>query len=511
MKKKLLFLGLLYFGFQSFGQTMYVKLKKPIEDSRQLMDNVNREFSVSFTKSEKTSKLLNAHIYKVNHSLNKSDLKRLHAFIEKEQDVVYSSLMFEPVSPPNDIPPTTPSFMINQADYLGKDPGVDADYAWSQGIDGSNVSVHVLEYGLNIYHEEFLGRNAKIADGMTISSEASLYIQHHGTATAGIVYSHDGNYGTKGIAYNADEYILYPEWQEGQDWDRVLAVSNAVASANRGDIIIYEMQHPGPDDKLVVAEIDPLVWDLTKIASDNGIIVVAAAGNGGGNLDSPDYDEYNSRGDSGAIIVGASTPDTSHTTYPYSTHGSRVNINAWGSNVFTTGYGYISIGADDDINQYYIATFGGTSSATAISGGCITALQSFYYTISGGQYLTSVEMRDILMQSGIQLTDTAPIGSYIDMEAAIAMMTTLLSSSDENFENQVIVYPNPTSDFIKIKHLQNTELKKVDLFNSLGKLILSKETSGQEFKLDLTSIDQGVYFLRISSGNKIAFKRIIKR
>jgi hypothetical protein len=510
MKKNFLVLGLLFFGFQLFGQTMYVKLKKPIEDSRQLIDKVNQQFSASFTKSEKTSKLLNAHIYKVNHSLNKSETKRLHAFIKEEQDVVYSSLMFEPVSPPNDIPPTTQSFVVDQ-EYLEKDPGVNAKYAWSNGADGSNVTVHVVEYGLNIDHEEFVGRNAKIADGMTVSSEATSFITEHGTATAGVVFSHDGGYGTKGIAYNADEYILYPEWQEGQIWDRVQAVSNAVTNANRGDIIIYEMQFPGPDDKYVVAEIDPLVWDLTKIATDNGIVVVAAAGNGHGNLDSPDYDEYNSRGDSGAIIVGASMPDTLHETYSFSTFGSRVNINAWGSDVFTTGYGYIQIGPDNDINQYYMSSYSGTSSATAISGGCVTALQSFYYTISGGQYLTSVEMRDILVQSGIQLADTTPVGSYIDMEAAMEMMTTLLSSSDENFENQVIVYPNPTSDFIKIRQLQNTELKKVDVFNSLGKLILSKETNGEEFKLDLTVISQGVYFLRITSGNKIAFKRIIKR
>jgi hypothetical protein len=399
--------------------------------------------------------------------------------------------------------------MINQADYLGKDPGVDADYAWSQGVDGSNVSVHALEYGLNIYHEEFLGRNAKIADVMTISSEAYLYIKHHGNATAGIVYSHDGDYGTKGIAYNADEYILYPEWQEGQDWDRVQAVSNAVANANRGDIIIYEMQYPGPDDKLVVAEIDPLVWDLTKIASDNGIIVVAAAGNGGGNLDSPDYDEYNSRGDSGAIIVGASTPDTLHETYAFSTHGSRVNINAWGTNVFTTGYGNISIGADDDINQYYIPTFAGTSSATAISGGCVTALQSFYYTISGGQYLTSVEMRDVLVQSGIQLTDSAPIGPYIDLRAAMERLV-VLSTSNGTLVNTFSVFPNPAEDIINIRQIRTQE-SKVVIYNLLGKIMMKTMIDKELTPINISHLNSGVYFLKVTSGNSSSIKKILKK
>ena len=91
-----------------------------------------------------------------------------------------------------------------------------------------------------------------------------------------------------------------------------------------------------------------------KAATDAGVIVVAAAGNGGENLDSDDYQEYRNRGNSGAIIVGAGEPGTLNALL-ISTYGSRVDLQGWGESVFSTGYGdFISYG----INQEYTNSFG---------------------------------------------------------------------------------------------------------------------------------------------------------
>ena len=73
------------------------------------------------------------------------------------------------------------------------------------------------------------------------------------------------------------------------------------------------------------------------------MIVVAAAGNGNQDLDGSLYNFYSNRGDSGAIIVGSGSASSSHRKISSSTFGSRVDVQAWGETVFTTGYGFLLV------------------------------------------------------------------------------------------------------------------------------------------------------------------------
>ena len=77
MKKNILGFLLILTSFWGFGQTLYVKLKQPIENSQPLLDKVNAQYSVSFVKNEKTSRLLDAPVYQIRHGLNEVDVKQL--------------------------------------------------------------------------------------------------------------------------------------------------------------------------------------------------------------------------------------------------------------------------------------------------------------------------------------------------------------------------------------------------------------------------------------------------
>ena len=69
--------------------------------------------------------------------------------------------------------------------------------------------------------------------------------------------------------------------------------------------------------------------------------------------------------------------------------------------------------------------------------------------------------------------------------------------------SDLIIYPNPTSDYISIS-------KKVDVkvFNIVGKLIASKK---QINTLDVSSFNSGIYNVVIEYNNKIINKKIIKK
>lgn len=301
------------------------------------------------------------------------------------------------VPPPcDDISPATPSY-LNRQTYRNRNPGLGISCAWMMGAArGDGVKLADCEYGVHVDHEDLC--NITIEPGQTIHpSVFTNGYADHGTAVAGVIASLENNYGCVGLAPNVD-YYHFPEWSTQQGLRRVNAIASAVAAMDAGDVILLEMQAFGPGNIYVPAEYELAVWTLTRTAVDSGIIVVAAAGNGAANLDSSSFNSYNARGDSGAIIVGGGSADTSHQRLSTSTYGSRVNVQGWSSGVFSTGYGNFAQHGGD-INQRYTHVFSGTSSASAMIAGACAMLQSMaieHLSIK----LTPQQMRDVLIETG---------------------------------------------------------------------------------------------------------------
>ena len=426
--------------------------------------------------------------------------------VEKLEHVLYCTVMnTEPIEPPFDIPPTTDDFEPQQT-YIGPDPGVNMTYAWDMGLSGEGMNIRDVEYGLNTEHEEFNEVNAYVADGMTIEPSLTTAYTEHGTATFGVLYAHKGDYGVSGMAHSANEAVLYPEFTVENGYNRTYAVAQAIDNSAPGDIIIYEMQTGGPNGEYVPAEYTQTIWNLTKAATDTGIVIVAAAGNGNQNLDDPMYASYMDRGDSGAIIVGAGTPNTAHDKLGFSTYGSRVNVQGWGLNVISTGYGDLYM-IGGDFNQNY-TMFSGTSSATPIVSSCVIVLQSYYHDLTGN-YLTSQQLRDILMETGIPQGAGGHIGPLPDMEAAINHINAMMSTAE--FANtQFVMYPNPTKDQITVVangHFSDNATVKI--YNSLGQTVY-QNTFRDKMTISVAHLLSGIYFVDVTEGNATTTKRLIK-
>merc|ERR1712117_82528 len=120
------------------------------------------------------------------------------------------------------------------------------------------------------------------------------------------------------------------------------------------------------------AELTSTVWNLVKMGTDAGVVIVAAAGNGNKNLDSSEFASYRARGDSGAIIVGSGMPAHNHDGW--STFGARVDVQAWGEQVMTAGFGEcVGFEGYNVSGSRYTNTFDGTSAACAIVAGLVFA------------------------------------------------------------------------------------------------------------------------------------------
>mgnify|MGYP003423158308 FL=1 len=72
------------------------------------------------------------------------------------------------------------------------------------------------------------------------------------------------------------------------------------------------------------------------------------------------------------------------------------------------------------------------------------------------------------------------------------------------------IYPNPTSDFIKLSAVSH-QLSSVRIYNCLGILIDEKEVSSNEIEINVSDYRSGIYFINIQDedGNVFAEKVLI--
>lgn len=339
--------------------------------------------------------------------------------------VSLSSLDSPPPPPlPYDIAPPSASLSTNQG-YRTTN-GINIDEAWSTyGARGQGVQVINCEYNYNAAHEDL---RQIVSQQPWVTKLYTNFGDDHGTSVLGILAAAENNYGMTGTLPEAN-VRFYPEYSKinGQTQYRPATITAALAASAPGDVVLLEMQTRGyggtdKDTRYVPAEYEQAVWTAVKTGTDAGVHVVAAAGNGGEDLDSDAYAPYRARGDSGALIVGASvgTGEQARSRASFSTYGARVNLQGWGDwSVATLGEGSVKYG--DDHNQAYTFKFSGTSSASPIVTSAVGAVESIARPALG-RPLTPSEMRQLLINTGKPQTGdiTKHIGSLPDVPVALA-------------------------------------------------------------------------------------------
>lgn len=454
---------------------------------------------------ESVAKLRNLFEVSISDPTNERILE-LATALEKLDNVEFCSLMSaQPIAPPYDIMPVTPNREPLQL-YLNGSIGVNMQYAWDMGLNGQGMNIRDIEYGINLDHEEFNERN--VSHAVQISSEASVDFTEHGTAVFGVMYADKGSYGVSGMAHGANQMVLHTEFPVS-GYNRIQAIIGAINASDEGDLILYELQMTGALGDYCPAEYNNAVWLLTKSATDAGIVIVAAAGNGAENLDDPLYQSYMDRGDSGAIIVGAGTNNAQHNRLDFSTYGSRVDVHAWGQGVYTTGYGDV-LQVGGDFNQSY-TMFSGTSSATPIVASCVAVLQSYYHGLTGA-YLTGPQMRELLIATGTPqgaATLDTPIGPLPNMENAIAEIANMLGTPSVD-KASFMVFPNPVQDKLTLTADGFSGNAVAEVYNSIGQLMATHEVSSGAV-LDFGGFSKGIYIVKVNDGNKTVVKRVIKK
>jgi hypothetical protein len=324
------------------------------------------------------------------------------------------------VRPPSavDLEPPTASFDLEQR-WQGAYPGLNHEAAHALGYRGAGIRLTDVEYSFGADHEDL--PDVDIEPDQTALEP---FGPDHGTATLGQVIAVENGYGMTGAASDASG-AHYTEYSAEEGVRRPAAVTRACADSIPGDVVMLEMQAFGWVS-YAPAEYDLSVWLATEVCTAAGVTVVGAAGNGTEDLDGMGYSDYRSRGDSGAIIVGAGTAGTDGLTDVewFSTYGSRVDVQGWGSSVATLGYGDLAM-PGGDTRQAYTGVFSGTSSATPTIAAAAVLIQQASLNLTGTP-LEPTALRQLLRDTGTpqvpESASRAPIGPQPDVGVALDVL-----------------------------------------------------------------------------------------
>jgi hypothetical protein len=364
------------------------------------------------------------------------------------------AVVLNPMQPAAAEPPTaTPDFTGNQG-YLDPAPGgVDARFAWTvAGGSGQGVAIIDVEGAWRFSHEDLVDNQGGVVAG-TPPDDPDW--RNHGTAVLGEFCGDRNAFGITGISPGANVRAI-SIFNDGA----AAAIRAAADLLGAGDIILIELHYPGPrfqfgspqgQSGYIPAEWWPDNLAAIQYATQKGVIVVEAGGNGSENLDDQLYDVNpgppegpfpatwsnpfrRNPLDSGAILVGAGAPpEGTHgrdwgpdrSKLDFSNYGSIIDVQAWGREVTTTGYGDLQGGSTEDL--WYTDLFSGTSSASPIVVGVLASLQGILRA-AGQPLLTPTSARALLrgagspQQAGLTSPVSQRIGNRPDLRAYIQQL-----------------------------------------------------------------------------------------
>ncbi len=127
---------------------------------------------------------------------------------------------------------------------------------------------------------------------------------------------------------------------------------------------------------------------------------------------------------------------------------------------------------------------------------------------NGFAYLVSLPARqkygyEVINEGYETITDSL----WLEIDTTVAVFLSL-PESDGAMEslNDIIIYPNPASDYLNIL---SEETAKFKLINISGKILLERNICNGKNEIDLGSVHDGLYFIQIETERKIHKRKII--
>ena len=95
-----------------------------------------------------------------------------------------------------------------------------------------------------------------------------------------------------------------------------------------------------------------------------------------------------------------------------------------------------------------------------------------------------------------------------DIQTAYGNCSSLTLSTSVDVIDLVTLYPNPTSDFVRISAGESIDFVRV--FDVTGRVVKESSPNKSDFSLNVSNLSKGVYLVKLNAGNKETTTKFIK-
>ena len=249
----------------------------------------------------------------------------------------------------------------------------------------------------------------------------------------------------------------------------------------------------------------------TKLTNSNTAITHTAAGNvPTGNVNTWSVDWVAPEVDDGVVWFYAAF------------NAANGNGNTAGDQIYTTSLStseYVPVPViatvdPDHAEQGWSGTLALTGENTTWTDGVFAVVFEYAENDSVKFLATNIQVEsDTELTCDISLDEDQAVGPY-NVSVGIANIpsgfTVDVASSigDQMLADEVRAYPNPATDYLSIEVPEGSQISLIDMN---GRVVMTELSDGGADRLDLTSYDPGIFFLRIEHETHTATKKIIKQ
>ena len=414
---------------------------------------------------------------------------------------------------------------------------VNANKAWNEGYTGKGVLVGVIDTGVN-FHKD-LEKN--LWDGgeeypnhgyNTFENSHDIHDGfNHGTHCAGIICG-DGTSGTQtGIAPDATVMCIKVMDDAGGGNANTGCSGIEFAIEHGADVLNMSLGFPNASMSTREA-----LRQTYENALEANVAIMTAVGNDGMlNLTFPvpnsvrvpggcpppwlhPDQQVNPGGLSACIAVSAvnyynvvadfssrgpfTWQTSSYEDYPY-LPGREIGLIR--PDVCAPGVGIISC---SNTNSSGYISMDGTSQATP----CVTGVVCLM--LQKKPYLTPAQICEALETTATKLSETKSNETGSGCVNAMLALEEIedykdITGIEDNFTNNISIYPNPVKDRLYIE--TESEIEEVIVYDIYGRHQVTESPSHQEMiSIDISNLTSGVYFVKINTANGNIVKRFVK-